>query len=154
MKLYLVQHGEACKKEVDPERPLTERGREDIDRLAVFLKQAGIRADRVMHSGKLRAMQTAEQLSKVIAPGIEPQMSDGINPNDDPKTFDLRRNGEDMDMLVVGHLPYMAKLVAYLVVEDEDKLITAYQPGSVVCLESLDNTCWQINWMMRPELLR
>jgi phosphohistidine phosphatase len=48
----------------------------------------------------------------------------------------------------------MAKLVAYLVVEDENKLITAYQPGSVVCLESLDNTCWQINWMMRPELLR
>ncbi|MES9849230.1 MAG: histidine phosphatase family protein, partial [Candidatus Thiodiazotropha sp.] len=68
MKLYLVQHGEACKKEVDPDRPLTDRGREDIDRLATFLKQAGIRPDRVVHSGKLRAMQTAGRLTDAIAP--------------------------------------------------------------------------------------
>ena len=55
MKLYLVQHGEACAKEVDAERPLTDQGKRDIDRLAAFLKQAGIQVSRVIHSGKLRA---------------------------------------------------------------------------------------------------
>jgi phosphohistidine phosphatase len=154
MKLYLVQHGEACKKDVDAQRPLTERGKEDIDRLAVFLKQVGIRVDRVIHSGKLRAKQTAERLCKAIAPGVEPELSGSINPNDDPKTFHLQSDGGEKGALVVGHLPFMAKLVAYLVVEDEGKLITAYQPGSVVCLESVNDTRWQINWMIRPELLR
>jgi phosphohistidine phosphatase len=152
MKLYLVQHGEACKKEADPKRPLSERGKEDIEQLAGFLKQAGIRVDRVIHSGKLRAMQTAEQLSKAIAPGVEPEVNGRIHPNDDPKMFNLWSDGGDKDTLVVGHQPFMAKLVAHLIVEDEARLITAYLPGSIVCLEPMDDTRWQINWMIRPEL--
>ena len=35
MKLYLVQHGEAKSKAEDPQRPLTERGREDVARVAL-----------------------------------------------------------------------------------------------------------------------
>jgi phosphohistidine phosphatase len=58
------------------------------------------------------------------------------------------------DTLVVGHLPFMARLVSHLVVEDEDKPLTAWQPGSIVCLERADHTHWQINWMLRPELFR
>jgi phosphohistidine phosphatase len=57
-------------------------------------------------------------------------------------------------MLVVGHLPFMTKLVSHLLIEDEDKLITAWQPGSVVCLQRENGTHWQLNWMIRPELLR
>ena len=47
MKLYLVQHGEACAKDVDPQRPLTEQGRADVDRLARLLASAGVRVERV-----------------------------------------------------------------------------------------------------------
>ena len=64
MKLYLVQHGEAHAKNVDPERPLTERGHGDVARLAAFLSRAGVRVERVIHSGKLRAEQTAGVLAK------------------------------------------------------------------------------------------
>jgi phosphohistidine phosphatase len=154
MKLYLVQHGEACKKDVDPERPLTEQGMEDIVRLATFLKQAGIQVDRVIHSGKLRAVQTAERLSNVLAPGVELEASGIINPNDNPKAFDWQSESWDVDTLIVGHLPFLAKLVSHLVIDDENKLITAYKPGSVVCLERFDDAHWQIEWMIRPDLLR
>ncbi|MES9947054.1 MAG: phosphohistidine phosphatase SixA [Candidatus Thiodiazotropha sp.] len=154
MKLYLVQHAEACTKEINPDRPLTEQGKQDIDRLATFLKQAGIHADRVIHSGKLRAVQTAQYLSNKIAHGIELEVSTCIKPNDNPKALDLQGEDWQKDTLVVGHLPFMAQLVSYLVVEDEGKLITAYQPGSVVCLERMNDARWQINWMLRPELLR
>lgn len=58
MKLYLVQHGEACTKDVNTERPLTDQGKRDIDRLATFFTQADIQVSRVVHSGKLRAKQT------------------------------------------------------------------------------------------------
>lgn len=153
MELYLVQHGEACAKEVNPERPLTDQGQADIDRLAAFLKQAGIQIDRVIHSEKLRAIQTAERLAAAIAPGVELEASGIINPNDNPKAFDWQSESWDRATLVVGHLPFMAKLVSHLVIEDENRLITAYQPGSIVCLELNSNAHWQINWMLRPELL-
>jgi hypothetical protein len=31
--------------------------------------------------------------------------------------------------------------------------IVAYTPGSIVCLESADCKNWQVQWMVRPELL-
>ena len=43
MKLYLVQHGQAVSKEEDPERPLSEQGREDVRRVATRLGEAGVR---------------------------------------------------------------------------------------------------------------
>ena len=123
-----------------------------MDRLGEFLKRAGIQLDRVMHSGKLRASQTAERLAIALAPGLELDTRSNINPNDDPTAFDWQNEGRDQNSLVVGHLPFLAKLVSHLVIEDENRLITAYQPGSIVCLELNSNAHWQINWMIRPEL--
>jgi phosphohistidine phosphatase len=154
MKLYLVQHGAAVAKENDPQRPLTPEGRADVERLAAFLKHAGVRVNRVIHSGKLRAEQTAECLADAIAAGIELEASGLINPNDDPRAFDWQSDSWDRDTLIVGHLPFLAKLVAHLVVGDEPRLLVGFQPGTVVCMEHVDGTRWVIDWMIRPELLR
>ena len=154
MKLYLVQHGAACAKEVDPKRPLSDVGRADVERLAAFLGQSGVRVGRIIHSGKLRAEQTAQYLAAAVAPGVAIEPSGIINPNDNPKAFDWQSGSWDHDTLVVGHLPFMAKLVAHLVNGDENRPVAAFQPGSIVCLEREDGSDWQINWMIRPELLR
>ncbi len=154
MKLYLVQHGEACTKEIDPERPLTDKGQADIERMAAFLEQASIKVERVIHSGKRRAEQTAERLAMVIAPNVEIEISGIINPNDNPKAFDWQSESWDKDALIIGHLPFIAKLVSHLVIDNEDISITAFQPGSIVCLENINDGQWQINWMIRPELLK
>ena len=154
MKLFLVQHGEAHAKSVDPDRPLTDRGIEDVDRLAGFLDKAGVRIERVIHSGKLRALQTATRLAVVIAPGVKPEASGLLNPNDNPKAFDWQSDSWDRDTLIVGHLPFMARLVSNLVTGDENRTVAAYRRGSIVCLEPDDDTRWLINWMLRPELLR
>ena len=151
MKLYLVQHGEACTKKIDPERPLTEQGRTDIENLTGFLDQAGVRVEQIIHSGKLRAQQTAECLAGRIAPGLELKTSDFINPNDAPAVFDWQTESGGKDTLIVSHLPFVNKLVSYLLVGDEDKELTAYQPGSIVCLECNDDM-WQLSWMIRPGL--
>jgi phosphohistidine phosphatase len=154
MKLYLVQHGAACAKEIDPKRPLSDAGRADVERLAAFLGQSGVRVGRVIHSGKLRAEQTAKCLATAVAPGVAIESSGIINPNDNPKAFDWQSGSWDHDTLVVGHLPFVAKLVAHLVNGDENQPVTAFQPGSIVCLEREDGSDWQINWMIRPELLQ
>lgn len=154
MKLYLLQHGEAWTKDVDPERPLSEVGQSDIDRLGNFLQRAGITVERVIHSGKLRAQQTAERLAVIMASGLELESSGLINPNDSPRAFDWQSESWDRDTMIVGHLPFMTRLVSHLLVGDENRLITAYVPGTMVCLEHGEDSQWRINWMMRPELLK
>ena len=117
------------------------------------LKAAGIEVERVIDSGKLRAAQTADLLAAAVAPLVELETSDRINPNDDPRGFDWEQATGGQDTLVVGHLPFMARLVSLLMVEDPDRPMTAYQPGSVVCLERDGDGQWQIDWMIRPHLL-
>ena len=56
MKLYLVQHAESKRKEGDPSRPLSEKGREDIRKMAKYAeKYLHIQVKQIFHSGKLRA---------------------------------------------------------------------------------------------------
>ena len=149
MKLYLVQHGEAVVKEIDAERPLTETGTADVTRVANSLALAGISVARVIHSGKTRARQTAEILAAAVAPSIQPEVSNLINPNDDPTELDLGAG----DTMIVGHLPFMGRLVSLLVAGNADSATVSYAPGSVVCLESDGDGGWQINWMLQPSLV-
>ena len=153
MKLYLVQHGEACTKEENPDRPLTRKGKEDIARLAAFIGNAGIEVGRVIHSGKLRAQQTAEILCQCMAPGVELETSSQINPNDPPRIFDWQSGEQDMDRLVVGHLPFLARLVSLLLIENDERILVAFSPGSMVCLDLDSGGQGLIRWMLRPELL-
>lgn len=154
MKLYLVQHARALSKEEDPERPLSEEGRKDVARMAAFLERAGVSAERVIHSGRLRARQTAESLAAAMAPGAELETSGLLDPDEDPRALDWQSESWDRDTLIVGHLPYMARLVSHLVVDDDRVSLVCYEPGSVVCLERNGEGQWCIRWMIRPELLR
>ena len=153
MKLYLVQHGEAVAKEDDPDRPLSDKGMTDVKHIARALTYARVEVERVIHSGKLRAQQTAEILVGEIAPGVQLEIHDQIRPNDNPGTFDLLSDNQNTDIMVVGHLPFMAKLVSHLVAGDDSLALVVYRPGSIVCLETIEADNWQINWMLRPKLL-
>ena len=59
MNIYLVQHGEAEAENVDPARPLTERGRQDAGRVAAFAARLGLAVHQIRHGGKTRAEQTS-----------------------------------------------------------------------------------------------
>lgn len=83
MRIYLAQHSSAIAKEVDPGRPLSEEGRGgDLGRLARSLEGAGVRVGQVLHSGELRAEQTATLLGSVLLPTVRAQARAGLSPND------------------------------------------------------------------------
>ena len=153
MKLYLVQHGQAVPKEVDPERPLSEQGREDVRRVATRLGEAGVRVVRVWHSGKLRATETAGILAGEVCSGKQVEMIKGIQPNDPVDEFASDADVWGEDTLVVGHLPFMSRLVSLLVAGDSKHELVHYTPGSVVCLQRDDTDRWVISWMLSPGLL-
>ncbi len=84
MHLYLVRHGEAKSAQEDPQRPLSSRGREEVDRVSRAVAKKGMVASRIVHSDKLRAKQTAEILARNIIPSEGICEINGLGPEDDP----------------------------------------------------------------------
>lgn len=152
MRLYLVQHGDAVPEQLDPERPLSAAGRREVEAVARLLAGTGTRAAHLVHSGKLRAQQTAELLATVLAPGTVAEIMPGLNPNDPVEPMARGTADWTSDVMLVGHLPFMGKLAARLVAGDERRLVAAFVPGTVVCLEQAEAGDWVISWMVRPEL--
>ena len=153
MRLYFVQHGEAQPEAVSAERELTALGRLDVVRLADFLGERGVRVARLYHSGKTRARQTAEILAARLAPGTEPGMLAGLNPNDPVGPIAAQVRAFSEDTLLAGHQPFMGRLATVLVAGREDPPVLAFQPASMACLERNASGAWEIAWMLRPELL-
>ena len=154
MNLYLVQHGHAVAKEVDPGRPLNPQGEQDVKRLAEFLGKSGINVARILHSGKMRAHQSAEFLADKLLLKGEVEAITGINPNDSVEDFADKLHKLKQDTMLVGHLPFMARLASYLTTGNADHEIVDYQPGSIVCLELDAEQHWRIRWMIRPDLIK
>ena len=151
MKLYFVQHGHALSKQKDPDRPLSEQGIREANNLAKYLVEACIEIPQLYHSGKTRAHQTA----RIIRPCLKAQTEDrleGINPNDPVEPIADFLNAQSNDILMVGHLPFLAKMITHLVCGSATEIVQ-FQPGTIVCLEKIEQN-WKIRWMLCPELLR
>lgn len=150
MKLYLMQHGKAKPKEVDPERGLTEEGAEEVEKVAEFLDRVGIKVERIYHSGKKRAEQTAEIVGKYLKVKVE--KTDGLEPLADIGVWAERLEKLDKDIMLVGHLPHLSKLTNYLLTGNPDLDAVAFIFGGVVCLERVERK-WRLLWAVRPEIL-
>ena len=152
MKLYLVQHGKAVSEEVDPQRPLTEEGRREVEKAAAFVKKLDLSVDYLWHSGKKRAEQTAEILAKVVKVRKGSGAHEGLSPNDDVGAIEeeLAASG---DVLIVGHLPFLSKLTSLLLAGSESAGVVVFRNGGIVCLSLSDEKRWQLEWAVTPELL-
>ncbi len=150
--VYLVQHGEAVPEEVDPRRPLTDRGRVEVERVAAFLFSAGVKPSVIYHSGKLRAKQTAEILASKLQPSKGVREADGLEPKADPKLWAERLNAIDEDVMIVGHLPHLARLASMLLTGNPDREVVGFRYGAVFCLERSEKG-WRLLWGIRPYLL-
>ena len=153
MRLWIVQHGDALAKGVDPNRPLSEKGRSDVERLASHLAGCGVRVERVVHSGKTRAQQTAEILAAALQARERVEAVKNLDPLDPPGPFAVECAGAAADLLVTGHMPFVGKLVSLLVTAREEANLLGFVPGTAACLERADNGTWSVVCLLRPELL-
>ena len=148
MKVYLVQHAKPKSKEEDLNRPLSDEGKNDIIKIIKFLPQLNIK--KVLHSGKLRAQQTAEILAKSLK--AEVINDDALEPLADPAIWAQRLDKESEDVMLAGHLPHLAKLASQLLTQNQEKPVISFKQGGIVCLEKTDHG-WEVAWMVTPELL-
>lgn len=153
MAVYLMQHGKPVNEAVNPERPLAERGKKDVESLAEFLFKRGIRFDKVFHSGKTRARETAEIMSARLNPGKEPEAVKGLSPLDDVGEIADKINKEGGDLLIAGHLPHLSRLTSRLVTGNESVSVVGFQQGGIVCLRKNEEGGWIVAWMLIPEIV-
>lgn len=136
--IYLVHHGAAASPDVDPQRPLTEAGRAGVERVALAAAAGGATPEAIWHSGKLRARQTGEVFRHACNPLALFTMVRGLQPNDPPDVLADRVTGETRDLMLVGHLPHIARLFNRLVGENTDEPLDFPLHG-VVALEQDPN---------------
>jgi phosphohistidine phosphatase len=152
MALYLVQHGKSLPKDKDPKKGLSQEGIDETERIARAARKYAVRVSKITHSGKTRARQTAEIFKTELDPpgGIHEQS--GLNPLDDVTVFaDTIDPAEDI--MLVGHLPFMERLTAYLITGSFEKPVFKFQNSGIVCLDK-DPVAesWVIKWTLMPHI--
>jgi len=150
MIVYMVQHAEAKSREEDAERGLSDKGFQDIQRVATFL-QGRIDADRILHSTKKRARQTAEILADTLNIEYIEEALD-LDPKADPGIWSAHLASITEDIMLVGHLPHMERLASLLLAGNPEQSVVLYQPGTVLCLERGEGA-WHVRWMLPPSLV-
>jgi len=110
VRVCLVHHADAVGPHVDPQRPLSELGFAQADRLAERARDRGVKPDVIWHSGKLRARQTAEPFLRVCNPFADFRMVRGLRPDDSVQWIRDDLAAETREVLLVGHMPHIAEL--------------------------------------------
>jgi phosphohistidine phosphatase len=152
MSLFLVQHGKSLSKDQDPNQGLSEEGIITVKRIATVARKYGIQVSTIKHSGKTRAIQTAEILAVELNPTGGVQEMTGLNPMDDVVPLAKTLRSSD-NLMLVGHLPFMEKLTSYLITDASEPLVLKFQNGGIVCLDQLQgNAAWFIKWTLMPKI--
>jgi phosphohistidine phosphatase len=153
MRAYLVQHGKAKSKEEDPDRPLTDEGRSELGRVAAFAERSEqITVGRIWNSGKTRAAESAQILANALRPPLGVRSAEAMDPGDPPEVWAERLPQMAQDVMLVGHLPHLARLAALLLTGDSKRETVIFENGGIVCLEH-DGQHWALRWAVTPSLV-
>jgi len=153
MFLYLVQHGDAKKEKEDPARPLSDKGIEDVKKVASFMFRLKITVEEVLHSSKLRARQTAEIIADSLSIKKGVLETEGLAPLNEPILWAEKLKTKTHSLMLVGHLPHLGKLSSFLLSGDKEKSVIAFKMGGVVCMKRDDAETWTLQWMITPEII-
>jgi len=158
MKIYLVQHGISAAENDGGEKVLTEKGRKETDLIASVARGYNVNVKEILHSGKARAEQTAEIYRNVL--GVAHPLKDvaGIKPLDDVEKFSMKI-ANYKDCLIVGHLPFLERLISFLTTDKSDMKVYQFQNSGMVCIEAKEDGTgvegglnWYILWTLNPQI--
>ena len=152
MAFYIVQHGLSLPKDQDSEKGLAPQGMEDVKRIAEVARNYGVLVERILHSGKKRARQTAELIGEALQPAQGIKMISGIKPLDDMAEFasqvDFKAN-----TMVVGHLPFLERLTSFLITGQKEPIVFKLQNGGILCLDRIEGQdIPAIKWALMPRV--
>ena len=150
MAFYIVQHGISLTKDLDPEKGLSPQGIEEVKKIAQVAQQYGVKVEKIEHSGKKRARQTAKLLATFLMPALGLQEVVSINPLDDVTAF-ASQVDYTANTMVVGHLPFLERLISFLITGRQSPTVFKLQNGGILCLDQIENLdSPAIKWALMP----
>jgi hypothetical protein len=96
--------------------------------------------------GKLRARQTAEVLRRACNPLAEFAVIRGLRPEDPPGEIKARLTGERRDVMLVGHMPGLPRLLHDLLSLSEGAPAPSFRQHGLVALEAVDDGWVEPAW--------
>jgi phosphohistidine phosphatase len=144
--IYLVHHADAVGPDVDPQRPLSASGRLHAEKLAIAAASRDVKPVMIWHSGKLRARQTAEPFLRLCSPLAGFSAIHGLQPTDPPVWIRDLLAGEQRDLMLVGHMPNLPRVLTQLVTGSESSLLSFPLHG-MVALEA-QGDLWREVWRL------
>jgi phosphohistidine phosphatase len=149
VRLYIAHHGDAVGPHENPMRPLSSRGQQQVAELAGQAALRGAKPRVIWHSGKLRARQTAEAYRHACNPLAQFAAARGLLPDDPPAWIADRLRAEAGEVMVVGHMPHLPRLLCLLLAGDPDAPTIEFPANGVVCLEEQAGV-WAERWRISP----
>lgn len=152
MPIYLMRHADNTTSEVNADKPLTEKGVHQTQSVATQAMNYIPKLNKIRHSNKLRAIQTATHFKALYNPKLSSLTLNHLSPNSEPDELIPLLN-TDSNELFISHLPLLDKLCALLLTNNENKWITQFQHASLFCLNKLSTSeQWTISWALKPTL--
>jgi len=158
MEIYLIQHAVAKSDREDPVRPLSQVGEAQMKRIAEHVAGLGVKVDRIYHSGKLRAQQTAEILAKYTEATDRVEVKEGLDPGDEVGPIrdwlDQLADEGVRSVAIIGHLPFLNNLASLLVTGNQETRLIAFENAGVVKLAPKPlGKSYCLSWILTPGLI-
>jgi len=151
MKLYCVRHCEALSAQEDPERALSPRGCTDVNKMAQHLLAQKISVAHILHSSKCRARQTANVFAQALHGSDVTECDALLSEYMDVMPMVDMIDTWEQDTMLVGHMPFMPRLISRLIAGDENQSAVDHFPvGTVACLEKIADDGWRLCWVRSP----
>jgi phosphohistidine phosphatase len=168
MRVIFLRHGIAAELSqlraapgapppTDDDRPLTELGRRRVRQAAKALAALHLRPDWILHSGLVRAHETADLVAERLRVPVERRrQTDALRSEADPKAiFPELAKLHARRIVCVGHAPHVDRVVA-LAVGAAHREVTELGKAGAACLELPDSgrPAGRIVWLLPPKMLR
>lgn len=162
MNLFLLRHAKAEPRSekggADSKRTLSSKGEKTIRAAAKGMRRLDLNFDVIMTSPYVRAARTAEvtaDILKIDKVWTSPNL--GANGNPSKLIDEINANCHDLkDILLVGHEPYLSKLVSILLTGDCSLRMELKK--AALCKLSVDTLrlghCASLDWLLTPQQLQ
>jgi len=164
MNLFLLRHGIASdpgedglpKDLKDAERPLSTKGKQRMWRITEAMRTMDLKFGAVVSSPLLRAKQTAQIVTEALELRRKLILTDNLAPEGSPKALIeqlMELGSHPKNILLVGHEPYLSKLIAMLLAGNTTAKIDLRKGGlAKLEVEKLRFArCATLAWLLTPK---
>jgi len=163
MNLFILRHGLAVEPDTrhfakDSDRPLTAKGKKKVSEVAQAMLALELSFDRILTSPYVRARETAEIVADAFQARKKLELLDCLTPGGSIEKLIkclAESDGAVENVLLVGHEPFLSRLISFLLFGDAHASITMKKAGLCrLTIEKIEaGRCATLEWLVPAKIL-